>query len=287
MSGHALALVLVAALSHALWNFAAKRVPENAVMFVWLTVVASAVIWVPVAVIWIWGDEVRPDLTWLLAGLLTAVFHTLYSLVLQHGYAVGDLNLVYPLARGTGPLVTLVIAIVFLDERLSSVAVVGALTIIAGIVVIALGRRAPTSNSRRLGVIWGVATGLTIATYTLWDNHVVNDLGIPPLPYFALGLLLQSVMLTPGAWRSRPQTAPMLRSYWREITVVAVLSPLAYILVLEAMRLASVAIVAPARETSIVIGSLLAWLVLKEPHPARRLIGSAIVLVGIAALVLA
>lgn len=287
MSPHALVLVLIAAIAHALWNFAAKRVPENAVMFVWLTVVGSAVLWLPIAIILVWDDGISPNLSWLLAGLLTATFHTLYSLILQHGYAVGDLNLVYPLARGTGPLVTMAVAIIFLGERVSLFALLGALTVVAGILVIALGRRLPTSKSRKLGVVWGIATGLSIATYTLWDNHVVTELKIPPLPYFVLGLLLQSLMLAPGAWRSRTVTVPMIKSYWREITVVAVLSPLAYVLVLEAMLLAPVAVVAPARETSIVVGSLLGWLVLKEPHPARRLIGSAIVLAGISALVLA
>ncbi|AZI58214.1 EamA family transporter [Nakamurella antarctica] len=287
MSGQVLVLILIAALCHALWNFAAKRVSENPVLFVWLTVAGAAVLWVPIAVAWSWGEHLQPDLTWVLAGLLTSCFHTLYSLTLQHGYAVGDLNVVYPLARGTGPIVTMVVAIVFLGERLSSFSIAGAAIIIIGILVVATGRRASSAKSAKLGVIWGVMTGLTIATYTLWDDHVVNDLGIAPLPYFALGLVLESMMLAPGAWRSRAAARAMVRSYWREITVVAVLSPLAYILVLEAMKLAPVAIVAPARETSIVVGSLLAWLVLKEPRPARRLLGSAIVLAGISMLVLA
>ena len=69
---------------------------------------------------------------------------------------------------------------------------------------------------------------------------------------------------------------------WREIAVVAVLSPLAYVLVLEAMRTAPVSLVAPARESSIVVGSLLAWWLFKEPDPLRRLLGAVIVLGGIA-----
>ena len=131
-----------------------------------------------------------PHWSWLYAGALTAAFHIVYQLVLQRGYERGDLNLVYPLARGTGPLLTFVVAVTVLGERPVAVAVAGVLAVIVGILLISLGGARP-HRSTRAGVLWGVGTGAAIAAYTLWDNHSVNALDVPPLPYFVLGLLLQ------------------------------------------------------------------------------------------------
>jgi drug/metabolite transporter (DMT)-like permease len=98
----------------------------------------------------------------------------------------------------------------------------------------------------------------------------------------------QCLGLTPGVWRRRRTGAvrALLIRHRREVLIVAVLSPLAYVLVLQALTLAPVSVVAPVRESSIVVGALLSWLVLREPHPARRLVGSVVVLAGVAALAL-
>ena len=284
MGPEALALVLTAALAHAVWNFAAKRVPNGGAVFVQLYFAAAAVLWVPIALIWLAVYPATPDWNWALAVVVSGILHVVYSVTLQHGYDTADMNVVYPLARGTGPLLTVAVAVLLLDERPGALALAGALLIIAGVVVIATGRVPSHGGDRRAGLIYGVATGAAIAAYTLWDDHAVNALAVPPLPYFAFGCVVQCVLLAPNTWRGRDQVRPMWADHWREVLAVAVLSPLAYILVLQAMRMAPVALVAPARETSIVIGSLLAWLVLHEPHPARRLVGSAVVLVGIVAL---
>jgi drug/metabolite transporter (DMT)-like permease len=284
MSEQALALVLTAAVLHALWNLAAKRVQVDGVAFVWLYVVGSLLLWGPVAVVWAVVQDEPPTWTWVYAGALTAAFHIVYQLVLQHGYAVGDLNLVYPLARGTGPLLTFVFAVTVLGERPDAIAVAGVLAVVTGILMISLG--GPRSlGSTRAGVVWGVGTGVAIAAYTLWDNHAVNALDVPPLPYFVLGLLLQLPVMTLLLGRRRT----LLPTVWREakgpVIAVAVLSPLAYVLVLRAMQLAPVSLVAAARESSIVVGALLSWWVLREQSAMRRGVGAVIVLVGIAALV--
>ena len=284
MGPEALALVLTAALAHAVWNFAAKRVPNGGAVFVQLYFAAAAVLWVPIALIWLAVYPATPDWNWALAVVVSGILHVVYSVTLQHGYDTADMNVVYPLARGTGPLLTVAVAVLLLDERPAPLALAGALLIVAGVVVIATGRMPSHGGDRRAGLIYGIATGAAIAAYTLWDDHAVNALAVPPLPYFAFGCVVQCVLLAPNTWRGRDQVRPMWADHWREVLAVAVLSPLAYILVLQAMRMAPVALVAPARETSIVIGSLLAWLVLHEPHPARRLVGSAVVLVGIVAL---
>jgi drug/metabolite transporter (DMT)-like permease len=280
LSSSALALVLAAALLHATWNLAAKGVNASRVSFIWLYVVVSAAIWVPIGVLWVVVAGERPTWVWAGAAAVSSSLHIVYQLVLQRGYAEGDLNLVYPLARGTGPLLTFAVAATVLGERPGAVAFAGVLTIVSGVLLISLG---PSHRHARAGVAWGVATGATIASYTLWDNRAVTSLAVPPLPYFVLGLVVQLPVLA-MLRRHEGDPTPLLevwRATRRPVLAVAICSPLAYILVLKAMQLAPVALVAAGREASIVVGALFGWLVLREARPARRLLGAAVVLVGI------
>ncbi|MGP5482159.1 EamA family transporter [Brachybacterium alimentarium] len=282
MSTFALALVLVAALCHAVWNLAAKRVRTDGYAFVWSYDLGSVLLWAPLAIISLVQSGIGFSPALLLAPLVSGVLHIAYQLALQTGYARADLGVVYPVARGVGPVLSMVVAILVLGERPGWAAALGALVVVGGIVVVATGRSAAGRHGLRAGVAWGAATGLAIAAYTLWDSYSVATLELPPVLYFVTSCLWQVVLMTPTLLRRhRASLPPVLRLHWREIVLVAVLSPLAYILVLEAMRTAPVSLVAPARESSIVVGSLLAWWLFKEPDPLRRMLGAAIVLAGI------
>ncbi|PWH06232.1 EamA family transporter [Brachybacterium endophyticum] len=304
MTGTALALVLGAAVLHALWNLAAKRASGDGYLFVWWYNVASAVLWLPIGLVvlaragWPIGWELA------VGPAVSAIFHIVYQLCLQTGYQRADLGVVYPVARGTGPLLTVVVALAVLGERPGWVAVGGGLVVIAGIVVVATGGSRALRHRASTGIWWGALTGAGIAAYTLWDDHAVTTWALAPVTYFSLGCTLQALAMTPGALlRSRAARAggdqapaagsdvgpasalAVLRRSRLEIGIVAVLSPLAYVLVLEAMHTTPVALVAPARESSIVVGSLLAWWLFREPDPLRRLLGAVVVLGGIALIV--
>ncbi|MGP5199430.1 DMT family transporter [Brachybacterium alimentarium] len=282
MSTFALALILVAALCHAVWNLAAKRVRTDGYAFVWSYDLGSVLLWAPLAIISLVQSGIGFSPALLLAPLVSGVLHIAYQLTLQTGYARADLGVVYPVARGVGPVLSMVVAILVLGERPGWAAALGALVVVGGIVVVATGRSAAGRHGLRAGVAWGAATGLAIAAYTLWDSYSVATLELPPVLYFVTSCLWQVVLMTPTLLRRhRASLPPVLHLHWREIVLVAVLSPLAYILVLEAMRTAPVSLVAPARESSIVVGSLLAWWLFKEPDPLRRMLGAAIVLAGI------
>ena len=282
MSTFALVLVLVAALCHAVWNLAAKRVRTDGYAFVWSYDLGSVLLWAPLAIISLVQSGIGFSPALLLAPLVSGVLHIAYQLTLQTGYARADLGVVYPVARGVGPVLSMVVAILVLGERPGWAAALGALVVVGGIVVVATGRSAAGRHGLRAGVAWGAATGLAIAAYTLWDSYSVATLELPPVLYFVTSCLWQVVLMTPTLLRRhRASLPPVLHLHWREIVLVAVLSPLAYILVLEAMRTAPVSLVAPARESSIVVGSLLAWWLFKEPDPLRRMLGAAIVLAGI------
>ncbi|WP_290056590.1 DMT family transporter [Amycolatopsis solani] len=284
MNATALSLVLVAAVVHAAWNLAAKRISSGGTQFVWLYYTVSAVALLPITAVQLVFEADRPQWSWLLAAVVTSVLHIAYGVVLQRGYRVGDLSVVYPVARGTGPLLSVLAAVLVLGERPGWLGLLGAFLVIAGVLVISTGRKDGETHGRRAGIFYGLLTGAVIAGYTLWDAHSVTGLGVPPVVYFGLGSILQSVMLVPGALAGRAEVARIWREQRREVFVVGLLSPVAYVLVLFALTMAPVSLVAPARELSIVLGGLAAWLVLGESDAVRRLAGSVIVLAGIAAI---
>lgn len=287
VSPASLALVLTAAVLHAVWNVAAKRVDGDSRVFVWLYGTASAVLWLPVGLVVLARDG-WPDLGTLVgAAAVSGVLHNLYGVALNTGYARADLGIVYPTARGAGPLLTMAVALLALGEHADPVHVVGGLVVVAGVAVVASSGATGVDASRGLvGVRWGLATGAAIAAYTLWDGHAVTTLGLDPVAYFAFNAVWQSLTLAPilRDRGRRTEAARMSRRHLKEIALVAVLSPLGYILVLVAMQTSPVALVAPARESSIVIGTLLAWWLFKEPRPAVKILGSLIVMGGIALL---
>lgn len=277
-------LIVVAAVAHAGWNLCAKRVGTGGGVFVWLYATLSVALLVPVAVVDVLVSGVRPHWSWLLALAVSGVLHVAYFVLLQRGYATGDMSVVYPLARGTGPLLSVLFAVVLLGERPGAVALAGALAVVAGVFVIGGAGGGAGTGGRTAGVVYGVVTGITIAGYTLWDANAVTTLGVPPLAQMAGSVIVESAALTPIVLARRAEAARLWRDHRRDAAMVAVLSPLAYVLVLYALRIAPVALVAPARELSIVVGGIVAWRVLHEPHPVRRLLGAAIVLAGVFAL---
>jgi drug/metabolite transporter (DMT)-like permease len=278
----AIVLVVTAALAHAGWNLCAKRVPHGGAVFVWLYGSVTAALGVPVAILTVLVFDQRPSPTWLLAFGVSGVLHLTYFLLLQRGYAVGDLSVVYPLARGSGPMLAVLAAVLLLGERPGVFALIGAGGVVAGILVI--GGVGSGTGGWSAGALYGVATGALIAGYTLWDAHAVTALGVPPVVLMIGSALTESVLLSPLALARRSQAAHLWRAHWGMVLAIAVLSPLAYILVLFALRIAPVSLVAPARELSIVFASLAAWLVLGEPNPARRIAGAVVVLAGVAAI---
>ena len=287
MDSTALALVMSAAQIHAGRNLAAKRVPGGSALFVWCYYTVGAVVFVPVLATLLLTRSYEPRPAWLVAILGNAVLHIAYGVVLQRGYTIGDLSVVYPLARGTGPLLSGAFAVLVLGEP-GPLALLGGLLIVVGVLVIGFGRPASAAGEdpsrRRLGIAFGVLTGAVIAGYTLWDAHSVTALAVPPVIYFGAATLLQSTLMLPMALRFRPRVARIWHDHKVEAIIIGIASPVAYLLVLFALQRAPVSLVAPAREVSIVFGALIGWVVLSEPNPARRLAGAVVVLAGIAAI---
>ena len=280
MSTGVLALVLAAAFAHASWNLLAKPAQGGA-GFVWLCAVAGTLLWLPVLVVALIADPGPLGWTavWLMAG--SGALHALYFVLLQRGYADGDLSLVYPLSRGTGPLLSTLAAIAFLGERPSGLALAGGLLIVAAVFSLARPGAHPGE-----GVFFALLTGTAIAGYTLWDKHAVGPAALSPIVFYWGTNLVNAALLTPIALRDRAQVRLAWATSRGRALGVGILSPLAYILVLYALARAPVSYVAPARETSIVIGTLFGVLLLHEPDPRPRVIAAVVIVAGVVALAL-
>lgn len=291
MSLLALALVLVAACTHALWNLLSKQVSHvGGVGWVWLVAASCGVIFLPVAAIAALVTHQR--FTWPVLGFMvgTAALHSVYTILLQRGYRVGDLSLVYPLARGTGPLVSSLVAIWLYAERPGPYGIAAIVLVAVGVFVLGMpGRRqagAEAAGSRRAAVGYGLGTGLTIAAYTLWDKHAVAGLAINPLLYDWASNFGRAIILAPAAVRYRAEVALLWRRYRLQAVGTGVLMTLAYVLVLFALSFSPVSSIAPARETSVLIGVLLGGRLLAEGGLRRRLIGAGAVAIGVATIAL-
>lgn len=286
----ALALVLLAAVLHASWNIAAKRAGGDH-RFTLITSLITSVLWLP-AGLWFGWHEV-PRWGWLEWGVITAsaAVHLLYFNALLTGYRVADLTVVYPLARGSAPLLTATAAVVVLGERPGTTGVAGVLLVCGGVFLIAGGPALwrpvadPARRDRlRSGVRWGLITGAMIAGYSVIDGYAVKVLAIGPVIFDYACNVLRVPLQLPTLVRNRQALCSAWRTQWKAALVVATLGPLAYILVLYALTLAPLSHVAPARELSMLVAALLGGRLLGESDRGLRLLGAACMAGGVIAL---
>lgn len=294
MPAHALALVLTAALLHALWNLAAKKWGGGP-HFVFTCALGVTVLWLP-AVLWVGLDELPrwSPMAWGFVAASAAV-HLAYFNCLIAGYRASDLTVVYPVARGSGPLLSALAAVLLLGEHLGVHGALGLAGVVGGILLITMGPRligrgvthdAEAARRSRHGVWWGAATGTLIAGYTVLDGYSVKVLAVSPLMLDYFGNVMRVPLQLPIALRRADSFWPELCRSWRGVLAVAGLGPLAYILVLLAMREAPLSRVAPAREVSMLFAALLGGQLLGEGERGWRIAGAALIGAGVIGLAL-
>ncbi|MDN3445191.1 EamA family transporter [Microbacterium sp. APC 3901] len=287
MSAVAFALVIAAAITHAAWNIVAHGVSRAGMPFLWWGAVGGTVVWIGV-VPFTGGLGTDDVLAFLLGVGVSGVLHVAYMAVLQRGYREGNLSTVYATARGTGPFLSVIVAVLVLGERPSALALVGVAAIIVGVVAIGLVDRGRADRSRRLdpGLVFGLLTGVAIAVYTIWDANAVRTWNLSPVAFMVGTMLLEIPFYSFGVRGRWAAVRTLGRTQWRRIVAFSILSPLSYILVLTAIQIAPVALVAPLREVSVVLVSLFGVFALKESRPGWRLAASAVVAGGIVLLAL-
>ncbi|GAA2827985.1 multidrug transporter EmrE-like cation transporter [Leucobacter komagatae] len=295
----ALGLVLAAAFAHAAWNILAAKSSRSGIPFLFWGAIVSAVVW-SVAIPFTGGIGSGGFWPFMLAVAVSGVLHVLYMLVLQRGYRAGDLSTVYATARGSGPVLTVIVSILLFGERPGLLSLSGVLLVVVGVTAFGLiGRRSAPSDQQFSGpvrrsrfdpsIVFGLLTGVAIATYTLWDVSMVNGFGIAPVAFMvgtsvAEAVIFGGMLGVEGARGLSParRMRGELRTNWRSLLAFGVLSPLSYVLVLTAATIAPLSLVAPMRETSVVLVGLYGVFRYRESNPALRLTAAVVVVCGVA-----
>ena len=287
-----LALVILAGLIHAIWNITAKKAGGDA-RFATFTSVLMAFLWAPLG-IWL-GLEVLPtwgSVEWGLV-VVSGLLHVVYYIALLRGYRGADLTVVYPLARGSGPLLSSLTALLVLGEQITTLGVTGIFAVVAGVFFIAGGPQLfravhdPAKQaSIRTGMLYGLLTGLFIASYTVVDGYAVKFVLMSPILLDYYGNFVRILFLLPTVLKDRSTAAQHWREQWKYALVVATISPISYVLVLYAMKAAPLSHVAPAREVSMLFAALIGGHLLGERDRLARIAGAALIAFGVMALAL-
>ena len=292
MSLTAFSLIVLAGLIHAGWNIVAKKAGGDA-RFACFTAFLMMLVWAPLGW-WIGRSELaRWGATEWGFVLASGLLHVLYFVVLLRGYRKADLTVVYPLARGSGPLLSSLVAVVFLGERISALGALGIAGVVGGVFLIAGGPRLlratrdPVARQRvHKGVVYGLLTGAFIASYTVVDGYAVKWLLMSPILVDYMGNFVRVAVLAPTVLRDRTTARRLWGQQWRYALGVAVFSPVAYVLVLYAMKEAPLSHVAPAREVSMLFAALIGGHLLGEGDRSLRVLGALCIAAGVAALAL-
>ena len=276
MSWAVLALVLASGFVHAVWNMWAKG-SRRPLVFLWSFQWVAVALYAPFA----WhslANHALPPRGMLLL-LATIALHGAYVLLLARSYKLADFSQLYPIMRGTSPLLVPLLATAVIGERLPAMGWLGAGLVVLGVIIVAGGL--PSRKALTGGAYVGVLVGLAITGYTL-----VDKLTLAYVPAVALNVLSNAGNLA-------VLTIPALgtREAWREcrerplaIFAAGVLSPLSYLLFLWALRQGPVAALGPMREIGIVFGALLGVFWLREANAMRRILGSLLITAGVIAL---
>ena len=287
VSGAALGLVLLAAVAHASWNVLARQADEK-LAFLWCSTLVTTILFAPIGV-WLLATEPIPPVGWAVL-VVSAGLEALYYWTLAQAYRYGDLSVVYPVARGTAPILVPILAVLFLGERLSALAMAGIGLVVVGTVAIhtrQLGRPslgAVLEVLGQLGTRYALLTGLVIAAYSALDKYGVSL--VTPVLYGYVLFAGLTIVLLPFMVRQQAALATEWKVRRGRIVVVGLLAPASYGLVLLALSLAPVSYVAAAREVSVVLAALLGTVVLREGYGRQRLLGSVAIAAGLMLLVL-
>lgn len=288
----ALILVLGAAMLHAVWNLAAKRVASG-LPFVFAVGLFMTAYYVPLVIgLIIWRD-INLTLPQIAVISVSTCLKTGYALFLQRAYRRGDFSLIYPIVRGSAPLLATIGAIIFLGETPTLLGAAGGLTIVVSIFFLSHGERlwqkSTTSSSSQLSsaLLNALIAGSFIASYTVWDRNAVGYHHLNPIVFDGFTNIGLTLLLAPFAWSQREAVRSVWQRHRREVIIMGTLSPLAYVLVLTALSFTPVSYVAPAREFSILIGAYLGARFLKEPESPRRIWCALGMVVGLITLALA
>ena len=281
MNPNVFLLVLAAAIGHAGWNFAARKVSGDLVVL-WLAIGVGSLLLLPGAIAVVMADGLAGESTSAQAiacMIATGVIHAVYFALLGRAYAKGEISVVYPVARGSGIGLTAVLAWLLLGEEISWLGTLGIGLIVLGTLVMAAAAFGNGPGFR--GFLLSLCVGATIVSYSLIDKVGVTS--VHPIVYMeALGLIatasLGPFMLWRWRWEQLTRTA---RRQWHYVLMIGVGAVGTYLTVLWAMSMGPVSYIVAMREFAVVIGALLGIVVLKEKLTFNKAVAIASICLGL------
>lgn len=289
MTPFVFALVLFSASIHVLWNTFVKQSHDKA-SFAWLTSMAGSIVLLP---IFICCRLVQPGplngevYIW---AALSGLFETIYVILLVGAYDKADLSVVYPLSRGIAPLFTWMLGGIFLGDSVSMVHGLAVGVIVLGVSGVSYSARNSSNRGTVMsGIFLSLAAGCMIAGYHLIDRRamIMSD---PPNPqeYLFLMHLFLSAFIT--AWiffglRSWPEISMEWKRNRKGVFIVGLCTPLAYFLIITALKYGNVTYIAAGRNIGIFISTVVGCLFLKEKVERTRFIGALLIAAGVMGLI--
>lgn len=274
MDAYVFLAVLAAALFHALWNAGLKVRISPGIAITLMSVVAGAV---ALPLPFVFGLPAPASWPYLAASL---AIHLFYYITLAEAYRTGDLGQVYPIARGSAPLMTAIGSVLLLGESLGALGWSGVVVLTSGVALLSMrGGTLNVFDGRSIG--FAFATAATIAAYTLVDG-VGGRLSGNVHAYAVMLFILDGLMMIVyGLVRQRSEIASAFAAGWSLVIGGGVLSLASYWIAIWAMSVAPIALVAAVRETSVLFAALLGVFLLKEPVMPVRMAAAALVLTGL------
>lgn len=271
-------LVFLAAIMHATWNALAKSSGDRVVTLA--GVMGTSVVLGVAASLFV-APPAPESLKFLAA---SSVFHLLYQMFLLYAYRFGDLSLVYPIARGSAPMLVAILGASFAGEVPRPVQAGGIALASVAMTSFAFEPRVPHAGVAR-SIAAAFVTAAMIGCYTFLDGQGVRHAGPQPLSYVAWNMWATGIAFCVFAFvRNRGQVAPFLGHAGVRGVIGGVLATLGYGIVLWAMSRGSMANVAALRETSVVLAALIGTFVLGEGFGGRRFLAALCVALGVALL---
>jgi drug/metabolite transporter (DMT)-like permease len=267
--------VLFAAACHAGWN-ALIKVGLDPLSTTTLISIGSglvALVLLPFVGLPAWGSW-----PWLVASV---AIHLIYFASLIESYRTGDLGQVYPIARGSAPLMTAAATTVIVGERLSLVGWTGILALVAGVLLLSArgGRDLAVVDRRAIG--FALFTAITVCGYSVVDGIGARASANPNAYSVCLFIGIALVMVPYALYRDGRDVMPAMHLYWRRGLAGGALQFLSYGIAIWAMTIVPIAIVAALRETSVLFGAAIAVVLLKEPLRAVRIVAALMIVCGL------
>lgn len=276
MSIIAILLVILSGLIHSIWNLFTKT-SVNKNVFLWFCQWAAIILFLPFVLVEMRTMDIVPMSGWFLL-VSSMILHGIYVLLLARTYTIGDLSQVYPIMRGTSPLLVPIIGVLVLSETLKLLGWIGIVCIVVGIILVGDLRKKGNWNVLNKSMLLAIMVGIMITSYT-----VVDKVTLDYFPAFTLNLATNIgnlIALTTITIQSKGIRQEW-KINWKTIILGGILAPGGYILFLKGLELMPVSQLAPMREIGTVFGTLMGIIILRESQARNRIIASILITVGV------